>query len=184
MTATTLATTPRAWVGCLACYNDGRLVGQWVDGLEAAELTSEDLHASERVTIDPAYGPHEELWIMDHEGYGPALSGECSPAEAQRIAEALDTIVEHERDAFGAFLDHVEDLEDALARFPNAYRGSWDSLEEYAWDLVEDTGMLEGLPEGIARYFDCAAFARDLETGGDYWTAPDGLGVFVFDGHE
>lgn len=183
MNALATITEPRAWVGCLACYNDGRLVGQWVDGLEAGELTTEELHASEGVTVDPTYGPHEELWIMDHEGYGPALSGECSPVEAQRVAEALDSIDEHQRDAFAAWLDHVGDLEDALGTFTDAYLGSWDSVLEYAWEYVESSGVLDDVPELLARYFDCSAFARDLELGGDVWTAPDGSGVFIFDGH-
>jgi hypothetical protein len=33
---------PRAWVGCLACYNDGRLVGSWMDGEEAGDREAWD----------------------------------------------------------------------------------------------------------------------------------------------
>ena len=30
-TRTNTDTTPRAWIGCLACYNNARLVGEWFD---------------------------------------------------------------------------------------------------------------------------------------------------------
>jgi hypothetical protein len=28
----TTTETPRVWIGCLASYNAGRLIGEWVDG--------------------------------------------------------------------------------------------------------------------------------------------------------
>lgn len=43
-TITDVETTPRVWIGCLACYNEGRLVGDWHDALGADEVTSEDVH--------------------------------------------------------------------------------------------------------------------------------------------
>ena len=36
---------PRVWVGCLGCYNAGRLVGRWVDAEDAADLSPEDVRA-------------------------------------------------------------------------------------------------------------------------------------------
>lgn len=39
MTTTSTDTTPRVWVGCLACYNAGRLVGDWHDASDADEVT-------------------------------------------------------------------------------------------------------------------------------------------------
>ena len=40
ITTPTTDTTPRAWIGCLACYNEGRLVGDWYDAINAAEVTT------------------------------------------------------------------------------------------------------------------------------------------------
>lgn len=39
MATTAISTTPRAWIGCLACYNEGRLVGDWFDAVTADEVT-------------------------------------------------------------------------------------------------------------------------------------------------
>jgi hypothetical protein len=74
---------PRAWIGCLGCYNEGRLVGEW---LEADDLEDEDTLAAICARPD-----HEELWAMDTE-FIPG--GEMSPAEAARKARALTTYLE------------------------------------------------------------------------------------------
>lgn len=122
---TTTSSTPRAWVGCLACYNAGRLVGEWVDGVEAGGYV-------------PCQMPgHEEFHVFDHEGYGAALSGECSPAEAQDIAEWLDEVDEDDRGAFAAFLgDQAPSLSaswtlaDVVRAFRDQYLGTEEGADE------------------------------------------------------
>lgn len=34
----------KAWVGCLSCYNNGDLVGEWFEAAEAADVTLDVLH--------------------------------------------------------------------------------------------------------------------------------------------
>lgn len=70
--------TPRAWVGCLGCYNEGTLAGEWLD---ADELEDKDTLAAICTRPD-----HEELWCMDLDNIP---GGECSPAEAARLARAI-----------------------------------------------------------------------------------------------
>lgn len=41
------------------------------------------------------------------------------------------------------------------------------TAEEYAEDYIEDTGMLNDMPENLRFYFDIEAFARDMVLGGD-----------------
>ena len=63
-------TTPHVWPACLACYNNGRLVGQWVDCTDAEDVTLEQLH-------EGAGGPYagcEEIRCLDHENL--PVSGE------------------------------------------------------------------------------------------------------------
>ena len=60
MSAATEA-VPRVWLACLHCYNDGRLVGQWVDCTDADSATLEGLH-------ETTGGPDarcEEIWCLD-----------------------------------------------------------------------------------------------------------------------
>lgn len=44
----------------------------------------------------------------------------------------------------------------------DAYCGQYKSEVEYAEQLADDTGMLDGMPENLRGYFDFEAFARDL----------------------
>lgn len=50
MTTVTADAVPRVWLACLACYNSGHLVGQWVDCTEVEDTTLADLHEGSRCT--------------------------------------------------------------------------------------------------------------------------------------
>ena len=81
---------PEVWVGCMACYNGGNLIGEWVDATEAADLPeTADVFANCRARL------HEEFWCYDHQGFEGLLDGECSPSEAQAIAEAANDIEDY-----------------------------------------------------------------------------------------
>lgn len=161
-----IAGNMRVWIGCLACYNNGRLVGEWYDAADAADKTIEDVH------VDSGSLPNascEELWVMDHEGFDGWLDGECSPMEAQRIHDVVAAIEDDDFDAGAvrAWADNEgRTLEewDAPTRqdFEDAFAGEWASEMEYVEELVADTGMLHGVDETLARYFDFEAFRRDI----------------------
>lgn len=164
---TTTTTTPSVWIGCLACYNAGRLVGTWVPGAAADGFT-------------PCQDPtHEEAWVMDHEGYAGLLTGECSPAEATRLAELLESVPEGNREAFAAWVANDPSAEHTLEAFEDAYAGEWESLADYAEELAHEC---DTIPD--AWPFSCIDWqraARELEYGGDVWTAPaKPYGVHVF----
>ena len=172
-------TIPRAWVGCLACYNAGRLLGEWVDGLEAADLDTDTLHAGQGVTVDPLYGDHAELWVMDHEGYAGLLSGECSPTEATALASTIDTLG-GDLAAYAAYAGHVGEAYATVEGFRAAYRGQFGSVEEYAEEYLDGKGDLPSADTLAGRYFNLTAFARDLVLGGDVTVADaPGGGVYV-----
>ncbi len=52
MTAVITANAPRICAGCESCYSNGRLVGVWVDAIDAADLTPAEIHAG--AGVDPA----------------------------------------------------------------------------------------------------------------------------------
>lgn len=63
--------------------------------------------------------------------------------------------------------------------FEEQYFGLHDSFEAYANEYVESIGMLNDVPEEVARYFDYKSYADDLEH--DYTVLEDDEGgVFVF----
>lgn len=159
--------TARAWVGCLGCYNGGRLVGKWVDGIEAADTQGAGLTDSAgHCLICNA----DEFWVFDHEGYEGLISGECSPMEAQEKADILEGVEEGEREILRAWVANMGAADIDLDNMRECYAGEYESDEAFAYEYVESTGMLSGIPESVARYFDYEALGRDMDMGGDIWS--------------
>ena len=97
MTTTTPATdtTPRAWIGCLSCYNEGRLVGDWFNAEIADEVTTYDVHGAHSRA-----DAHDELWVFDHENI--PVRGELDPLTAAAWGRCLTEVDEHLRPALCA----------------------------------------------------------------------------------
>ena len=177
MTSTSSATdtTPRAWVGCLACYNDGRLVGDWFDAVAADEVTTYDIHGRA--------SSHDELWVFDHENI--PVRGELDPLTAAAWGRCLTEVNEHLRPALCAWVESGDYIAEgntdlpSVSDFEERYCGAWDSFREYAENLADDIGLLADVPEEIARYFDWSAWSRDLAFDYSTYDDPEG-GVFVF----
>lgn len=160
MDTMTDTSTPRAWVGCLGCYNGGILNGIWLDGEEATSY-GEHLKSYERDGVTfCALCNSDEYWVFDHENFSGLLTGECSPREAQEVAEKIASIPERDREAFLEYCEHVGGDPD-YSSFEEAFNGQWESEEAFAEDLLESTGDLDR-DSYLARYFDLEAFVRDL----------------------
>lgn len=173
-------TTPRAWVGCLGCYNSGSLNGEWLEGSAAADLVAAGL--AQDITVGDYTAPRclscgaDEFWVFDHENYLGLISGECSPVDAERYAATVEEI-EREGIDLGAAAAFIADRHEwDLDAFQDSYVGQYESLEEYAQELA---GELYGKElEGAAWPFTCIDWewaARELSY--DYAILGDG---FIF----
>jgi antirestriction protein len=96
---------------------------------------------------------------------------------------AYDEALQEHGEAFQDFVAYnysiVQDINDVITSFEDAYRGTYDSVEDWAEELVSEC---YDLPEIALQYFDYAAFARDCECGGDIFTVDAQNGqVHVFD---
>lgn len=173
-------TTPRAWIGCLHCYNSGRLVGEWYDAAEADMVTIDGLHVDAGTIANVSC---EEMWVMDTDGL--PIAREMSPAEAAEWGALLAEVDEWQREALAAWVasgDYIAEGHGDLPSLPDfeeRYAGEWDSFRDYAESLADDIGLLQDVSDTLAAYFDWAAWTRDLAY--DYTTHPaPGGGVFVF----
>lgn len=81
---------PHIWVGCLACYNEGRLAGEWFMAIDGDNIHPDHLHPK---NFSPMY-PHEELWCLDQENFHGLITGECSPMEAAAAARFIEAVQE------------------------------------------------------------------------------------------
>ena len=156
--------TPRAWVGCLACYNDGRLVGEWVDAVDA-----ESFIPCERTG-------HEEWWVFDTE-FLPG--GEMSPRDATAWGEQLADIedipmaidyIEHKsfelqfNETTGR--DITPDLSSLIL---DEYVGTFDSEIDFAQGYADAVGFDFQSP-WPASSIDWEHATRELMM--DYWSIP------------
>jgi len=166
---------PSVWIGCLACYNEGHLLGEWYDLNDAQDVTVEMLHETVRRPV----GSHEELWVFDKENL--PIDGECSPLDIAPWATAYERLGDDLWPAFCAWEHSGEDTEQdaSLEAFEDQYAGRWESFADYARDLADGIALLDGVREEITRYFDWQAWTRDPEQEHATAIAPGG-GVFVF----
>lgn len=187
--------TFRVWIGCLACYNGGDLIGQWYDADEAGDVTSTSLHLRDSVPgvsdgdtyyVRGDVNPHEELWCFDIENAPKGHRSEMSPMEAQRLADVMESLGDN-ADAFAAWCANTgaDFTEDSVSDFEDHFHGRHDSFrdyaDEYAEQLLDEAKASLRIDDDhpLIRHFDWEAYADEMES--DYFTedAPGG-GVYIF----
>lgn len=157
----------------LGKYNEGELVGEWID----FPISDEDLQAVlKRIGIgstDEFGSPYEEIFFTDWElpeGMDWQIFGEYPQIEeVNEVAQFLeDSSVEPE--VASAIFNHATNLAEAKQILEDqeftVYWGADDtrSLGEIA--VEEFDGGVENLPKEILeQYFDYEAYGRSLETG-------------------
>lgn len=148
----------RVWVGCLAHYNNGDLIGDWVNAVDAPDWTCPQADPSD------IYINCEEYWIMDHEI--PGVEGEMDPLTARAWGELWDQVDDDDAEAFGLWLDNYHrrtgpgDID--VDNFRESYEGHFDSEKDFAYHLCDDVLDMDSWPKTARNYFDYDAYARDL----------------------
>ncbi len=92
--------------------------------------------------------------------------------EDQAVDFLTEDIREEDVESFAAYVANLGsgvNLETALDGYRDNFAGVYDSLEEWAEDYADSTGMLESIPQHLRNYFDFEAFARDAEINGDIY---------------
>ena len=152
--------TPQVWIGCLASYNAGRLIGEWVDATDADEIGE----AEKRVAITavaaaqeageyPVYfGDPEEFFIADYDGFPQAAVSMLGEYADYATVAAVAVGIEAHGEPFAKWLGSIDSLDEPATlvdRFTEAYRGEYDSEEAYAREYVSDTGGWSGVPSQV-----------------------------------
>lgn len=172
--------SPRVYVASLSDYNAGHLHGVWVDAAQPVEETWDEI---QRMLMASSVPDAEEWAIHDYDGFGGLQLGEYEPLEfLQEVAEGIVTHGE----AFAAFVEAAERDRDRFSLFEQLYQGHWESVEAYAEDLLDSSGVahvLAELPEWVRHYvqLDIEGLAQSLQAGGVIAAAASDGGVHVFD---
>jgi len=144
----------KVYVSTFGKYNAGILFGQWMNlndysSKEEFLAAARDLHYDEE---------NPELFFQESENLPMYVLTETSID--WRYVEVFNDIDESKIDALNAFVDAFDGRE--LDTFEQRYLGQAESREDYAIQHVEEHGLLNDVPENVARYFDYDAYARDL----------------------
>lgn len=141
------------YVGTYAKYNSGSIFGKWLD-LENYSDKNEFLEACAELHKDEA---DPEFMFQDYEGIPENYISE-SWINEEVWTEWL-TLDDREREIFEAYRTNFDgDYDDCQDRF----QGEYNSEEDFAYSILEETGELNAIPENLRYYFDYEKYARDL----------------------
>lgn len=158
----------RIYLTNLGKYNEGMLIGEWVD-LPVSEEELEKVF--KRIGINDEY---EEYFITDYESDVDGLKvGEYENVDdLNELAEALEDLDSEEENVLSMMLEDGCTFEEALEKIKDRdymVYYNCDSMEDVAYQVVEESGLLDGVPEKVARYFNYEAYGRDLEIEGTFY---------------
>lgn len=160
------------YIANLGKYNEGELVGAWF----SFPVDFEEV--KEKIGLDAEY---EEYAIHDYEL--PFLIDEYESID--RLNDLYELIQEIENEPIYDELNEIieywfNDIEDLLDHKDDIISYSdCSSMEDIAYYYIEETGILNALPENLRYYFDYASFGRDMELEGNFLITSNGVFEYV-----
>lgn len=145
-------------------YNEGALVGEWVS------LPCEGL---EEVLNKISNNGNDELFISDYETdiSNLKISEYDDILQLNEIAEEIDNLSDDEVIALQAYLEQYNDIEQALEEVRQGNYTIYydcDDMSDVAYQVVNESGLLDGVPETLKGYFDYEAYGRDIDINGTF----------------
>lgn len=150
----------KIFISNLKEYNNGKIIGEWVS------LPCEGL---EEVLNKISNNGNDEIFISDYETdiSNLKISEYDDILQLNEIAEEIDNLSDDELIAFQAYLEqYANNMEQALEEVRQGnYRIYYncDNMEDVAYQAVNESGLLDGVPEQVKMYFDYEAYGRDMD---------------------
>ena len=156
----------RIYLTNLGKYNEGELLGEWVE----LPVSQDELkEVFKRIGINEQY---EEYFITDYECDFYEVGEYENLDTLNEIAEKLNELEEEESTVAKALMSECGyTLDEAIEKVNNGdYRiySDCNDMTDVAYEVVEECGYLNNVPENVARYFDYEAFGRDLGIEGTF----------------
>lgn len=154
-TQMTIEETRRIYVACLACYNEGKLEGNWVN-------LTEDEDPYEWCKTHETETGHEEYEAHDSDGMPHCGSSlEAAIGFNQRIVDIQTNSPYITIEQLDAYHEVFEELPESAKSFHDAYMGEWESLGDYARETAYETGEVTDETPYV-NYIDWEAVGHDL----------------------
>ena len=162
----------------LGKYNEGELVGEWV---ELPVLPEELQEVFKRIGINEEY---EEYFITDYECDLYEVGEYENIDKLNDIAERIKELDEEESKVVKALMQELGyTLDEAIKKVNNGdYRIYYDcdDMADVAFQVVEECDYLNNASDIVARYFDYESFGRDLGIEGTYIFTDDNEAIEVY----
>ena len=154
----------KIFISNLKEYNNGKIIGEWVS------LPCEGL---EGVLNKISNNGNDELFISDYETdiSNLKISEYDDILQLNEIAEEIDNLSDDEVIALQAYLEQYNDIEQALEEVRQGNYTIYydcDDMSDVAYQVVNESGLLDGVPETIKGYFDYEAYGRDIDIEGTF----------------
>lgn len=154
----------KIFISNLKEYNNGKIIGEWVS------LPCEDI---EEVLEKISNSGKDELFISDYETdiSNLKISEYDDILQLNEIAEEIDNLSDDEVIALQAYLEQYNDIEQALEEVRQGNYTIYydcDDMSDVAYQVVNESGLLDGVPETIKGYFDYEAYGRDIDIEGTF----------------
>lgn len=154
----------KIYVTNLRKYNEGQIIGEWVS------LPHEGL---EEILDKISNNGKDELLISDYETdiSNLKISEYDDILQLNEIAEEIDNLSDDEVIALQAYLEQYNDIEQALEEVRQGNYTIYydcDDMSDVAYQVVNESGLLDGVPETIKGYFDYEAYGRDIDIEGTF----------------
>lgn len=144
----------------LGKYNEGELVGEWV---ELPVSQGELQEVFDHIGINEEY---EEYFITDYECNFYEVGEYENLDTLNEIAERIEELDEKESKVVKALMSELGyTLDEAIDKVNSGdYRiySDCDNMTDIAYQVVEECEYLNNVPDNVARYFDYESFGRDL----------------------
>ena len=160
----------------LQAYNEGSLVGEWIElpltAFELSQALSEVLSEGETVS---GTDNHEEVFITDYEwDENEFFSTVDEYEDIYKLNKKLQAIAEvetekHKAIAFLLTEGLATDIEDAIDKADDVIVHENQSMKDLAYFLLEDCYGVDSLPSIISNHIDYDGVARSLEYEGTYF---------------
>lgn len=152
----------KVFVVNLRTYNEGETVGEWFS------LPCEVETIKNAIGINEEY---EEHAIHDYEA--PFSIGEYDSLDnLNEIAEQLSFFDEDEIQVYKLMRENLNHDHDRAYEGVRHYEyrifDKCNDMSDVAFDVVEESGMLDSCPENVKSYFDYEVYGRDLDIEGTY----------------
>lgn len=156
----------------LGKYNEGELIGEWVD-LPITEEELEEVYSRIGISDEPNENGiyYEETFITDYETDIDGLKVEeyDSIDDLNEMAEELDNLNEYDKEVVNAMLSEGYNLEDAISGKDDCIvYYNCNDMADVAEQYAEETGLLDSIPENLRYYFDFEAYGRDMSFEGQF----------------